>query len=64
MPTYKESEADDRDPLDLIHFGISFAGFIVAVGGVVISSLAVAVGGLALLLIGLAYFSMADASGD
>jgi hypothetical protein len=30
----------------------------------VISSLAVAAGGLALLLIGLAYFSMADVSGD
>jgi hypothetical protein len=53
----EEPQTDERSPLDFIHYGICFAGFIAAVGGIVVSSIAISVGGLALMFIAFAYFA-------
>jgi hypothetical protein len=54
----------ERSPLDFIHFGLAFTGFVLAVGGITVSSVSVSVLGLVLMLIGVAYFSVADADSD
>jgi hypothetical protein len=53
----QDPQADERNPLDFVHYAICFAGFITAVGGIVISSITFSVAGLALMLIGFAYFA-------
>lgn len=45
-----------RSRLDFIHFTLASAGFFIAAGGVVISSVCLALTGLAVHLWGLAYF--------
>ena len=56
---HEELQANERSPLDFIHYGISFAGFIASISGVVVSSVTLAVAGLALMFIGVAYFATA-----
>jgi hypothetical protein len=46
-----------RGGLDLFHFAVTFAGFVFAIGGVVISSTCVCCCGLVILAWGLAYFT-------
>ena len=51
-------ESTTRGPKDYFHFGITFFGIILAIGGVVTTSIAASVGGLLLIAMGMAYFLM------
>jgi len=55
---YDESSHYDRIGVDLFHFAIAFAGLVLAIGGVVISSICVVSCGLLGLLWGMAYFAV------
>jgi len=48
----------ERGPGDFIMFGISFYGFILALGGVIVASTGVAVVGLAGMALGLFYYGV------
>ena len=49
-------DSTERGPLDLLQFGIAFAGIIIALAGVVMTSSGVAVFGLLVLGFALVYF--------
>ena len=49
MTTY--SDSTDRGPVDFVLFGLAFVGFLLGLGGVILSSLAAAIFGLFLLLV-------------
>ena len=49
MTTYPDST--DRGPVDFVLFGLAFVGFLLGLGGVILSSLAAAIFGLFLLLV-------------
>jgi hypothetical protein len=44
------SDSTDRGPVDFVLFGLAFIGFLLGLGGVILSSLAAAIFGLFLLL--------------
>jgi hypothetical protein len=48
MTTY--SDSTDRGPVDYFLFGLAFTGFLLGVGGVILSSPATAIFGLLLML--------------
>jgi hypothetical protein len=52
----EEQDESTRSPLDVWHFAIAAAGFFVAAGGLVVSSVCVVFLGLVLMGWGLAYF--------
>lgn len=60
----QDPQADERNPLDFVHYAICFAGFIAGVSGIVVSSITFSVAGLALMLIGFAYFAASAACED
>ena len=49
-------ESTRRRPTDYFHFGITFFGIIIAIGGVIATSIASTVCGLLLIALGMAYF--------
>ena len=60
----EQPQADERSPLDFVHYALCFAGFIVGVSGLVLSSIAFSLGGLALMFIAIAYFAATAACED
>lgn len=51
-------ESTDRRPTDYFHFGVTCLGVIIAIAGVVTTSIPTAICGLVLIAFGLAYFVM------
>lgn len=52
MNTYPDST--DRGPVDFVLFGLAFVGFLVGLGGAILTSLASAIFGLFLMLVSIA----------
>ncbi|HXT40033.1 MAG TPA: hypothetical protein VN887_08420 [Candidatus Angelobacter sp.] len=52
----KNIQESERGPWDFIMFGITFFGFVFALGGVIIASAGVAITGLAAMVLGLFYY--------
>lgn len=54
----KNIQESERGPWDFIMFGITFFGFVFALGGVIIASAGVAITGLAAMALGFFYYSV------
>jgi len=54
----KNIQESERGPWDFIMFGITFFGFVFALGGVIIASTGVAITGLAAMALGFFYYSV------
>ena len=62
MTTYPDST--DRGPVDFVLFGLAFVGFLVGLGGAILTSLASAIFGLFLLLVSIAALGARSNRGD
>jgi hypothetical protein len=52
----RDIRADDLSEWSIFHFALASAGFFLAIGGVVLSSVSTAMWGVAILVWGMAYF--------
>ncbi len=57
-------ESSTRGPKDYFHFGLTFFGLILGIGGVVTTSVAASVCGLVMVLLGVAYFLVENLRAD
>jgi hypothetical protein len=57
-------ESTSRRPTDYFHFGITFFGLIIGIGGVITVSIAASVCGLAMVALGVAYFLVENLTAD
>jgi hypothetical protein len=58
------SDSTDRGPVEYVLFGLAFVGFLLGLGGVILSSLAGAIFGLFLMLVSIAALGARSAPGD
>ena len=57
-------ESTSRGLKDYFHFGVTFFGIILTIGGVVTTSIAASVCGLVLIALGMAYFLVENLAGN